>query len=116
MSRLTVLSYLDCCLVVVHSKANTERDVIAVLAAVSHRSCCSRTLCRPVAVVECLNDRVLVALGDKSGHDRVGRMRRDVETNRRCDAELGSLRAVVVRTASRNIRRIIRSFLVCLCL
>ena len=61
-------------------------NLVTVLAAASHRSCCSRTLCCPVAVVDRLNDRVLVALGNKSSLmcSMLGVMLR------RCPLQLGS--------------------------
>ena len=107
MSRLFVLTDRDERLVMVHTEAYSKRNIVAVLAAVSHGSCSSRTLRRSVAVVNCLDDRVLVALGNQSGHNCISLMRRDVEGDRRRDTEFCTLRAVVVLAFIIHLGRII---------
>ena len=107
MSRLFVLTDRDERLVMVHTEAYSKRNIVAVLAAVSHGSCSSRTLRRSVAVVNCLDDRVLVALGNQSGHNSICLMRRDVEGDRRRDTEFCTLRAVVVLAFIIHLGRII---------
>ena len=107
MSRLFVLTDRDERLVMVHTEAYSKRNIVAVLAAVSHGSCSSRTLRRSVAVVNCLDDRVLVALGNQSGHNSICLMRRDVEADCRRDTKFCALRAIVVLAVIIHLGRII---------